>query len=99
MEDVKLEIKRLKRLKLECRAGSSERITLHRQIKALKEKLAQENIIEPNKLDIIVEIQTLRPEFLQLDIDLNKFTILQLQKHLDRIKANKDIRVGIKTGG
>jgi hypothetical protein len=38
--EIKSEIRRLRKIKLQCRAGSKERIDLHRKIKELKQQLA-----------------------------------------------------------
>ena len=41
VKDLKKEIRALKKLKLQCRAGTKERIDLHRKIKALKKQLIE----------------------------------------------------------
>ena len=90
-KEIKQEIRRLKKLKLQCRPGSKERIELHRQIKDLKKQIAVITISEPGKDSIIVKIlkveaeQGIKPRFADIGIDLHKFSIPELQKHLDLI--------------
>jgi hypothetical protein len=91
-KDIKKEIRQLRKLKLQCRPGSEERIDLEHKIKALKKQLEGISISEPGKDKIITEIlkieaeQKITPRFADLFIDLHKFTEAELQKHLDIIK-------------
>jgi hypothetical protein len=61
VKDLKSEIRRLKKIKLECRAGTKERIELHRKIKELKLKLEetkkQAPIPEPEKIDTKIYVK------------------------------------------
>ena len=88
-KEIKKEIRALKKLKIACRAGTKERIDLHRQIKDLKNKLIDFNKPEPEKEPIIAEILKIEterktiPTFAELFIDLHKYTLTELQKHLD----------------
>lgn len=84
-KDIKQEIRQLKKLKLQCRAGSKERIDLYRQIKDLKDKLTAQNKPEPEKDNLISEILKVDILLGKLEIDLKKFTISELKKHLDII--------------
>ena len=90
--EIRKEIKRLKRLKKDLRPGSKERIEVFRQIKDLKNKLAEITTPEPGKELLIAEIlrieaeQKIKPTFESLGINLNKFTEKQLSFHLKRIK-------------
>ena len=92
-KDIKREIRKLKKIKLLCRAGSKERIVLHRQIKDLKNKLVNPTIIDPEKDPIIAEIlkieaeQKITPKFKDLKIDLHKYTLKQLEIHLKKLKG------------
>ena len=92
-KNINLEIKRLKRLKLQCKPGSPERIDLHRQIKILREKV--NTIIKdvsPEKLELIRKIEAKKPSYYKdLAIDLTIFTMEQLQSHynLIMIRGNK----------
>lgn len=90
-KEIKQEIKRLKKVKLQCRPGSKERISLHRQIKDLKNKLVGINTPEPGKEKLITEILILEPNFPKDLINLNKYTIEQLKIHIDRVKSNKQL--------
>jgi len=85
-KEIKKEIRQLKKLKLQCKSGSEERLALHRKIKELKaqlEKNAEGNI---EKDPIIKEILKRDTMFEKLGIDLYKFDVKQLQQHLNRIK-------------
>jgi len=89
--EIRKEIKRLKRLKKDLRPGSKERIEVFRKIKDLKRQIAEVNISEPGKDSIIAKIlkveaeQGIKPRFADIGIDLHKFSIPELQKHLDLI--------------
>lgn len=89
-KEIKKEIRKLRKLKLACRAGSQERISLHRQIKALQEQ--KEICLEQNKDKeaIIAEILKLDKYLPLLDIDLTKHSIENLQKFLDKLKKGKN---------
>ncbi len=50
-KELKRELRQLKKLKKECRAGTKERLDLHRQIVILKKKLEELVIIEPLKIE------------------------------------------------
>lgn len=83
-KETKKEIKRLKRLKLACRAGSIERIELHRKIIALKNKLnEQTENIDPIKKELMEKIYDAKPYLKVIGVDLNKFSIEELQHHYD----------------
>ena len=90
LKDIKKEIRRLKKIKLQCRAGTKERITLHRQIQELKSQLAERKVGNDGKEAIIKEIKSLEPSYLKsVEIDLYKFTVEQLQFHLKKLKEGK----------
>jgi len=90
MIDIKKEIRSLKKLKLQCRAGSKERIDLHRKISDLKKQLTEARQPDQEKDPIIAEILKvdtfLNKYATQLDFDLKKFTTEQLRKYLDNLK-------------
>jgi uncharacterized protein with von Willebrand factor type A (vWA) domain len=92
---IKQEIRRLRKLKLQCRPGSDERLDLEHKIKDLKRQLVEVNISEPGKDRLIAEIlrieveQKTTPRFEDLGIDLHKFTIEELQKHIECKKQKK----------
>ena len=89
INEIKLEIKRLKKLKKELRAGTKARIVIYRQIKDLEKKLIDYNKPNDEKDKLIEEIKAIDNTFERLDIDLKKYTIEQLQFHLKRIKNEK----------
>lgn len=86
-KNIDLEIKKLKRLKLKCRAGSQERIDLHRQIKELKTKINNiQDSITPEKLELIKKIEAKKPSYYKdLNIDLTVYSMEQLTDHYKRI--------------
>jgi len=90
-KEIKKEIRKLRKLKLQCRAGSKERIELHRQIKELKKHKVTLDIVEPGKEKVIAEIlkveveKKLSPRFGDIGIDLHKYTEAELEIHLKRI--------------
>jgi hypothetical protein len=90
-KDIKKEIRALRKLKLQCRPRTPERLDLEHKIKALKKQLKEVSIPEPEKEKLIIEILKIDTLLGKLDINLNKFTIKELQKHLDII-----IKKGIK---
>ena len=91
-KELKKEIRQLRKLKLQCRAGSNERLELEHKIKALKKQLKDLIIIEPNKEKLIKEILELEKDFPKDLIDLNKYTEEQLQKHIEYIKRKRTIK-------
>jgi uncharacterized protein with von Willebrand factor type A (vWA) domain len=94
-KDIKKEIRALKKLKLQCRPGTAERLDLEHKIKALKKQRAEITAVEPGKDKVIAEIlkieaeQNIKPRFEDIGIDLHKFTIEQLEYHLKRIKEKR----------
>jgi len=96
IKEIKKEIRKLKKIKLACKSGSKERLTLGRQIKVLKQQLTEaKSQPEPLKLPIIAEILRIEaerksiPTFEQLGIDLHKYTIKELEKHLDLLNKKR----------
>ena len=96
-KEIKQEIRKLRKLKLACRANTPERITLHRQIQALKQQLAEVSIPEPLKEPIISEILKIEaerkiiPTFEQLGISLSGYSIENLKIHLAKLKRIKNV--------
>jgi signal transduction histidine kinase len=85
-KQLKKQISKLRKLKNQMQPNSSERLELHRKIKAMKEELEQSKIIDQDKQPIIKEIKKLDPLFERLSIDLNKFSKEELEKHLTKLK-------------
>jgi len=85
-QEIKREIRQLKKLKLKCRAGTKERINLGRQIKDLKKQLPDNTTIEPEKIEIIAEI--LKTEKISIFDEqyYNKFSIGELKFYLKKSK-------------
>jgi hypothetical protein len=84
-KEIKKYIRALKKLKKVCGVGSPERKDFNKQIKDLKNKLIDQTKPEPEKEELIAEILKVDILLGKLDIDLKKFTIKELQKHLDLI--------------
>jgi hypothetical protein len=85
-KEIKQRIRALKKLKKVCGVGSKQRKDLNKQIKDLKETLT--GLITPatpEKEKLITEILKRDKLLGKLDINLNKFTLIELQKHLDLI--------------
>ncbi len=88
-KEIKQQIRKLKKPKLKCRAGTAERISLHRQIKELSNKLAEQQKIYPEKEKLITEILKYEPDISDF-IDLRKFETSQLELHLKKLKERKN---------
>jgi predicted transcriptional regulator len=88
-KEIKKEIRKLKKLKKQCRPGTTERIDLHRKIKELQALLEDINVVDNDKDAIIAEIMRLDKVMASIDIDLRKHSIKDLQKHLDKLKEKK----------
>jgi len=92
IKDIKAEIRRLRKLKLQCRPGSVERLDLEHKIKGFKKQLADINTPEPEKAGIIAEILQYEKINIFDEVYYNNFTIKELQKHLDIIKVKRGIK-------
>jgi hypothetical protein len=92
--EIKKEIKQLRKLKLQCKVGSKERIDLHRQIKDLKNKMIDQNQSTPEKDKLIEEILKTELEYTKKLFDktyYNKFSLEQLKKYLEnKIKKENE---------
>ena len=86
-KEIKAEIRRLKKIKLSCRPGTTERLDLEHKIKELKGQIAKAEVVEPGKVELIAEITRLDDWITKLSIDLNKFSIADLEKHLLKLKG------------
>ena len=91
-KEIKAEIRRLRKVKLQCKAGTKERLDLEHKIKDLKKQLSEITAVEPGKEKLIAEILVLEPGFPQDLVNLNKFTEKELQKHIECIKRKRGIR-------
>ena len=90
-KELKKEIRELKKIKNSCRPRSEERISLHRKIKELKQLLISIQESNKEKEPLITQILELNP--LAKYVDLNKYTIEQLQIHLTKVKEKKCIKI------
>jgi len=88
IKEIKRGIRELKKLKLKCRPGSPERLELEHRIKELKGDILKAGIVEPGKEKLIEEIYILDPLIKVMAMDLNKFTIKELEYHIKKLKAN-----------
>lgn len=89
IKDIRRQIRALRKLKRDTQKKSDARHELNRQIRELKRKIENElstENIAPEKLSLIKEIYEREPLLKKVNVNLNKFTVAQLQKHLDRIK-------------
>lgn len=84
---IKQEIRQLLKLKRKCQPGSPERLDLGHRIKELKEDILKAGIVEPGKEKLIEEIYILDPLIKVMAMDLNKFTIKELEYHIKKLKA------------
>lgn len=87
--EIKQELRKLKKLKKSCRAGTKERLDLHHKILELQKQLeiAQEINIEKEKL--IKEIMKLEKCSLFNTEYYLKFTEKQLEFHLERLQKRR----------
>jgi len=97
-KEIKQKIRALKKIKKDLRSGTKERLTLGREIKALKKQLTEaKSQPEPLKEPIIAEILLIEkqrktiPTFETLGIDLHKYSLEQLKKHLQKL-INKGVK-------
>jgi len=88
-KEIKQKIRALRKIKKDLKPGSKERIDIGRQIKELKKSLAGLAVSDKGKEAIIKELKSLDPLIEQISMDLNKFTIEQLKKHLENLKAKQ----------
>ena len=88
-KEIKQEIKRLRRLKLKCRAGTNERLELEHTIKELKADIIRLNTIEPDKSGLIAEILAKDKMITDLGINLNKFSVKDLEIHLKKLNEKR----------
>jgi hypothetical protein len=88
IKEIKRQIREAKKLKKDLRAGTTERIDLHRKIKQLQAQLDLTPEIDTDKELIIKEILKLDKNLSEL-VDLNKFSKEQLAFHLERLKEKK----------
>lgn len=86
IKEIKREIRELKKLKLKCQPGSKERLDLGHRIKELRGKIIPVEI-EPGKEKLIEEIYTLDPLIKKMEMDLNKFTIKELEYHIKKLNS------------
>lgn len=87
IREVKRQLRTLRKLKIDTAKGSEDRHDICRKIRELKKQLKP--IIQeatPEKQKLIDDILKIRPEYNRLDMDLYKYTVEQLQKHLIYIK-------------
>lgn len=88
-KEIKRKIREFKKLKKLAQVGTPTRRKLNKQIREFKQDL--KNLygdITPEKRELIERIYKLDPLFRTLKIDLRKFSIEQLQYHLNK-KENK----------
>lgn len=88
-KEIKQEIKRLRRLKLKCRAGTEERLELEHTIKTLKADVIKLNTIDTDKAGLIKDILAKDKMITELGINLNKFSVKELEIHLQKLNNKR----------
>lgn len=84
LNNLKNEIKELREKKNQLKAGSKERLSLHRRIKDLEKKLITKDQKSSEKQYIIDKILKIKPQK-NWHIDLYKHSIEDLEKHYNKI--------------
>lgn len=84
--EIKRKIRELRKIKKDLKAGSRERISIGREIKALKERLADSTKPDKEKAKVISQILLLDKVMASIVIDLKKHNIKDLKKYLDKLK-------------
>jgi hypothetical protein len=97
---IRKEIKDLRTQKRLLPKGSEERIKAHRAMQELKKlliekkeakvELVNNTAPDPLKEKVIEQIKDIDPECIKYGIDLNKFSLTQLQLHLELIKQRRE---------
>jgi len=91
IKEIKRQIRTLRKIKKDTRIKTDERRELNEKIRELKEQLLPiYKETSPEKEKIIAQILTVSSISTILDIDLNKFTTEELQKHYEFIKQGKN---------
>jgi len=87
-KEVKRHLRLLRKIKKDTRKGSKERRELNKQIRELK----KENIVlvTPEKEAIIKKILEVRPYYKVVGLNLEQYTIEQLEKHYKNIRIKHD---------
>lgn len=89
LKEIKAEIRKLKKLKRGCRAGTPERLELGRQIKDLNKQMEPLLVVDKEKDKVIAEILELDSECKAWGVDLYKHSLVDLQYHLKKLKEKK----------
>lgn len=84
--EIKRKIRELRKIKKDLKAGSKERLSIGREIKALKEGLADSTKPDKEKDEVISQILLLDKVMASIIIDLKKHNIKDLKKYLDKLK-------------
>jgi hypothetical protein len=84
--EIKRKISEKRKIKKDLKFGSKERLSIGREIKALKERLADSTKPDKEKDKIISQILLLDKVMASIIIDLKKHNIKDLKKYLDKLK-------------
>lgn len=85
--DIRYRIKLLKRIKKTTPIKTQARRDINKQIRELKKKLkGTSEPISKEKKELIAEILKRKPEYKDIRLDLEGYTLEQLTKHLARIR-------------
>ena len=88
VREVKRQIRLLRKIKKDTHKKTAERRELNEKIRTLKEQIIpiiQED--NPEKTLVIEAILKIRPEYIRIELNLQKYTTEMLTKHLERIKT------------
>jgi hypothetical protein len=86
-KEIKRQIRALGKCKRDCPKKTEERREINEHIRELKKQLIPIYAeVTPEKQILIDQILKIRPEYKILNIELTKYTISQLEKHLEAIK-------------
>jgi hypothetical protein len=90
-KDLKREIREMKKIKRDCKMKSPLRRKLNKQIRILKEQLNTLYKSNPEKVELIRKVLEAKPELKKLKINHFKFTVVELQKYLDKLNEKREI--------
>lgn len=88
--EIKRHIKLLKKIKKETPLRTEARRDINRRMRALKKELVKD--IEPvtkEKAELIQKILKIRPYYIDIKMNMKKYTMQQLQEHFDKIRRTK----------
>ena len=89
-KETKRKIRKLKKIKKDTRIGTEARRNINKHIRILQGKIDEVyNCDNPEKIELINKITSIKHH----NTDLKKFTITQLQYHLQKITGGKNEKI------